>query len=270
MIHPAREESGWVSSGPGDRSSEPQPRRNRATGQLPRPSFPRRHPGTFRSPEKSEGKWPEGARPGAGARERCLVATRRGRTRKDMFPRPRADRARFAAKTRRIDEGCRADEEGCSTRSTHLFAEKNGGPTPSFHAAVRRRRTSGLPVKATQVSLAVSRARKGDNRPIHESARTPPTYTPDRFRCAKKLWSGVPDLFAGKGGPFVIFQFFFPYGQSPGRSFHSWRGKMHVLKRDRRGETDREEIESRHGSWTGNGACFHDGFSRTGLYARLV
>lgn len=164
--------------------------------------------------KKAKGKWPEGARP-RGARERCLVATRRGRTRKDMFPLPRADRARFAAKTRRIGEGCRADEEGCSTRSTHLFAmegRKNGGPTPSSHAAVRRRRTSGLPVKATQVSLAVSRARKGDNRPIRESARTLPTYTPDRFRCAKKLWGGVPDLFAGKEGPFVIFQFFFPYG----------------------------------------------------------
>ena len=170
------------------------------TGQLPRPSFPRRHPGTFRSPEKkAKEKWPEGARP-RGARERCLVATRRGRTRKDMFPRPRADRARFAAKTRRIDEGCRADEEGCSTRSTHLFAEKNGGPTPSFHAAVRRRRTSGLPVKATQVSLAVSRARKGDNRPIRESARTPPTYTPDRFRCAKNYGAGSRTFLPGKAG----------------------------------------------------------------------
>ena len=64
--------------------------------------------------------------------------------------------------------------------------------------------------------------------------------------------------------------FFFLMGNHTGRSFHSWRGKMHVLKRDRKGETDREEMESRYGSWTGNGACFHDGFSRTGLYARLV
>ena len=174
-------------------------------GQLPRPSFPRRHAGTFtgRSPEKkAKGKWPEGARPW-GARERCFVATRRGRARKDMFPLPRANRARFAAKTRRIGEGCRADEEGCSTRSTHLFAmegRKNGGPTPSSHAAVRRRRTSGLPVKATQVSLAVSRARKGDNRPIRESARTPPTYTPDRFRCAKNYGAGSRTFLPGKKG----------------------------------------------------------------------
>jgi len=197
LIHPAREESGWVSSGPGDRSSEPQPRRNRATSTS---FFPTSPPWNFQeSRKKAKEKWPEGARP-RGARERCLVATRRGRTRKDMFPRPRADRARFAAKTRRIDEGCRADEEGCSTRSTHLFAEKNGGPTPSFHAAVRRRRTSGLPVKATQVSLAVSRARKGDNRPIHESARTPPTYTPDRFRCAKNYGAGSRTFLPGKAG----------------------------------------------------------------------
>ena len=200
MIHPAREESGWVSSGPGDRSSEPQPRRNRATGNF---HVLLSHVATLElsgvPKKKAKEKWPEGARP-RGARERCLVATRRGRTRKDMFPRPRADRARFAAKTRRIDEGCRADEEGCSTRSTHLFAEKNGGPTPSFHAAVRRRRTSGLPVKATQVSLAVSRARKGDNRPIRESARTPPTYTPDRFRCAKNYGAGSRTFLPGKKG----------------------------------------------------------------------
>ena len=200
MIHPAREESGWVSSGPGDRSSEPQPRRNRATSTS---FFPTSPPWNFQeSRKKAKEKWPEGARP-RGARERCLVATRRGRTRKDMFPRPRADRARFAAKTRRIGEGCRADEEGCSTRSPHLLRwkeEKNGGPTPSLHAAVRRRRTSGLPVKATQVSLAVSRARKGDNRPIRESARTPPTYTPDRFRCAKNYGAGSRTFLPGKAG----------------------------------------------------------------------
>lgn len=176
-----------------------------------------------------------------------MVATRRGRTRKDMFPRPRADRARFAAKTRRIGEGCRADEEGCSTRSPHLLRwkeEKNGGPTPSLHAAVRRRRTSGLPVKATQVSLAVSRARKGDNRPMHESARTPPTYTPDGSGALKNY---VPrDLFsscfAGKGDPFVIFQFFFSYGQSPWPIFPTAGVAKERPEIRRKGETDREEI----------------------------
>ena len=152
-------------------------------------------------PKKAKGKWRKGR-----GRGRARAMFRRDEARKSPkrhVSAPRANRARFAAKTRRIGEGCRADEEGCSTRSTHLFAmegRKNGGPTPSSHAAVRRRRTSGLPVKATQVSLAVSRARKGDNRPIRESARTPPTYTPDRFRCAKNYGAGSRTFLPGKKG----------------------------------------------------------------------
>ena len=53
--------------------------------------------------KKAKGKWPEGARP-RGAHERCLVATRRGRARKDVFPLPRADRARLDRVREVLDE----------------------------------------------------------------------------------------------------------------------------------------------------------------------
>ena len=137
-----------------------------------------------------------------------------------------------------------------------LRGKKMEGPRPR-HAAVRRRRTSGLPVKATQVSL---RSHEHERATIARYARArghhPPIHRTGSG--ALKTMERVPDLFAGKGA--VRDLPVFPYGQSPWPIF----SQLAWQKPDRKGETDRKKLESpRFG--TGNGACFHDGFSRTGF-----
>ena len=134
-----------------------------------------RHPGTFPSPEK-KAKGPGGrARPRARA---TRVHARRG-ARTSLRECTDADAAITRVSRRELGAGMEVavlTRRGCSRRRWGAHPQrKNGRPSPSFTTVVRRRRTNGLPVKATQVSLTVSPARTDENRPIREDARTPPT-----------------------------------------------------------------------------------------------
>ena len=136
----------------------------------------------------------------AGARERCLVATRR-RARKDMFPLPRVDRARFAAKPAVAKVAVLTRR--CSTRSTHPRGKRRG-PRLS-HAAVRTPNERLL----IQRAFCGLTSTKGRQSPDTRERETPPTHTPDRFR-ALKLGAG-PGPFCRERRAVRTFQFFFPY-----------------------------------------------------------